>query len=158
MARKTLLIQTLLVQTLVVSCLAVARQGWENIQPAASCQHQTEALQGLLARNIPEKFRTYFELNVAEDCHQNTEQPYGSVHIVSRPWANGTNKIVIIGNSGVSVAFGLNHYLKYFTNSQITWNERRMSLEHPLPTADLAITSLDKFRSYLYFTKQCKIK
>eukprot|EP00092_Neocalanus_flemingeri_P012787 GFUD01013779.1.p1 GENE.GFUD01013779.1~~GFUD01013779.1.p1 ORF type:complete len:763 (+),score=138.05 GFUD01013779.1:22-2289(+) len=140
----------LLLQTLLaMPGLAMARQSWENIQPVESCQQQTEALQGLLARNIPEQFWAYFELSVAEDCHSNIEKPYGSVRIVSRPLEFGNNKIVIIGNSGVSAAFGLNHYLKYFANSQITWNERRFSLEHPLPAVDLAITSLDKFRYYL---------
>ena len=101
----------------------------------------------MLARNIPENFQTYFKLSVAEDCHlDNVEQSMGYVNIVSKPVKNGRNEIVIIGNSGVSAAFGLNHYLKYFTNSQITWNEQRMSLGHPLPEADLVITSLDKFR------------
>ena len=128
------------------SC-ALSRQGWENIQPAASCEDQTQALQGLLARNIPQHFQAYFKLRVADDCHSGSFQPSsGYVHIVSKPLGNGENEVVITGDSGVSTAFGLNHYLKYFTNSQITWDERRVMLEHPLPEADLVITSLDKFR------------
>ena len=129
---------------LAVLSLSRAKPGWENIQPSATCAEQTEALQGLLVRNIPDSFSHYFKLSVAENCKDEDSQQY--VNIISNPVQNGENEIVIIGNSGVSVAFGLNHYLKYFTNSQITWNERRMSLKHPLPEADLLLTSLDKFR------------
>ena len=121
------------------SC-TLSRQGWENIQPAASCEDQTRALQKLLARNIPQDFQAYFKLRVAEDCQSvSSQQSSGYVNIVSKPLGNGEN-------FGVSTAFGLNHYLKYFTNSQITWDERRFELEHPLPEADLVLMSLDKFR------------
>ena len=131
---------------LLLSGFVFAKQGWEKIQPAALCQEQTIALQGLLKRNIPQEFWFYFDLSVSEDCQVYSPSHYGSVHISSKRLTNGTNQILIIGNSGISVAFGLNHYLKYSANSQITWTERRVVLEHPLPEVDQKIISLDKFR------------
>ena len=113
--KQTVMTQTIHLRLQIIRLLIsfiLAKQGWENIQPAASCQDQTKALQGLLKRNIPQEFWFYFDLSVSEDCQLNSPKLYGSVNIISRPFTNGTNQIIINGNSGVSVAFGLNHYLK----------------------------------------------
>ena len=137
-----LLVRSLLLCALVSLC--VSRQGWENIHPAATCEEQTRALQGLLARNIPHDFLPYFVLSVVDTCQEDTALTY--VKIVSRQVEEGRREIVITGSDGVSTAFGLNYYLKYHTMSQITWTEHRLALNHPLPQADLSIRSLDKFR------------
>jgi len=123
-----------------------SKKGFETIRPQVSCCKQTEAVHNLMQRNIPKEFHPYFVLEVVEDCDAYIENHF--MRIQSHALETGLTIIEISGNSGVSVAYGLNYYLKYFTNSQITWDERRYSMNHPLQEVDLIIQSLDQFRYF----------
>lgn len=62
-------------------------------------------------------------------------------------------KIILRGNNGVSVASALNHYLKYYTNSSITWNGSNINVSYPLPVLSEKVrnTSPYKYRYYLNY-------
>ncbi len=63
-------------------------------------------------------------------------------------------KIVLRGNNGVSVASALNHYLKTYTNSHISWNGSTLNLPKKLP----AVTQKDRKVSpykYRYYLNYC---
>ncbi len=63
------------------------------------------------------------------------------------------DKIILRGNNGVSVASALNYYLKYYTNSSITWNGSNINVSYPLPvvTEKVRNTSPYKYRYYLNY-------
>lgn len=63
------------------------------------------------------------------------------------------NKIILRGNNGVSIASALNHYLKYYTHSSITWNGTNLNLSTPLPVLPEKIRNVSphKYRYYLNY-------
>ncbi|KAM9774055.1 alpha-N-acetylglucosaminidase [Syngnathus typhle] len=60
------------------------------------------------------------------------------------------NKIVVTGNTGVSVASGLYNYLKYFCNCHVSWSGDQLDLPRPLPKVSgvLRINTQHRFRYY----------
>uniref|UniRef100_A0A0B7BFH7 Alpha-N-acetylglucosaminidase n=1 Tax=Arion vulgaris TaxID=1028688 RepID=A0A0B7BFH7_9EUPU len=58
--------------------------------------------------------------------------------------------IQIVGTTGVAVAMGFYHYLKYYCNGQRTWAGQQTQLPPTLPviTSPIRITTNDKFRYY----------
>ena len=59
------------------------------------------------------------------------------------------NKVKIIGNSGVAVAWAFHHYLKYFCDCHISWETSQLSLPSPLPPVNTSLVSQDQHRSVL---------
>lgn len=67
-------------------------------------------VQGIVARNLGEKYKDWFTFSVG------AEKEYD--YFLLQDASDG--KIHITGNDGVSLATGLNHYLKYYCNVSIT--------------------------------------
>ena len=63
------------------------------------------------------------------------------------------SRIILRGNTGVSVGSALNHYLKKFTNSHISWNGNNLSLPVHLPPVKkkIRIISPHQYRYYLNY-------
>ncbi|BFY99944.1 hypothetical protein BsWGS_02985 [Bradybaena similaris] len=64
--------------------------------------------------------------------------------------STGDGKIKIVGTTGVAVAMGFYHYLKYYCNGQRTWAGQQTELPTTLPVINstVTITTNDKFRYY----------
>lgn len=62
-------------------------------------------------------------------------------------------KIVLRGNNGVSIASALNHYLKNYTHSSISWNGSNLKLPAVLPVVKqkIRIVSPHAYRYYLNY-------
>ena len=56
------------------------------------------------------------------------------------------DKIILRGNNGVSVASALNHYLKYYTNSSITWNGSNINVAYPLPVVPEKVRNTSPYK------------
>ena len=104
------------------------------------------AVQGLVERVLGKEAVTKFEFQViAAD--------YASGRDVFEVDFNGT-KPVLRGNTGVAIASGLNHYLKYWCNCSVTWGRNgtgdqvRLPSPLPLPTDTVRIVSPVKYRYY----------
>ncbi|MGV3539107.1 MAG: alpha-N-acetylglucosaminidase [Rufibacter sp.] len=63
-------------------------------------------------------------------------------------------KIVLRGNNGVSVASALNHYLKYYTHSSITWNGSNLNLSENLPVVPQKVRHASPYK-YRYYLNYC---
>lgn len=64
------------------------------------------------------------------------------------------NKIIIRGNSGVSMASGLNRYLEEFCRCQVSLNSIQLDLPDPLPPVKSKIRITNRFK-YRYFLNYC---
>ncbi|MCC9168428.1 alpha-N-acetylglucosaminidase [Pontibacter harenae] len=63
-------------------------------------------------------------------------------------------KIVLRGNNGISVASALNYYLKYYTNSSITWNGVNLNLADKLPEVPQKVRNVSPY-NYRYYLNYC---
>lgn len=70
-----------------------------------------EEVNGIIARRIGEQYKAWFELEVA---------PVGENGYDYFELSDSNGKVHIKGNDGVSLAMGVNHYLKYFCNVHIS--------------------------------------
>lgn len=77
---------------------------------ALTSQDTISEVQGIVARNLGEEYKDWFTFSVGEE----KEYDYFLLENAS------DGKIHITGNDGVSLATGLNHYLKYYCNVSIT--------------------------------------
>ena len=77
--------------------------------PAVSSQDTIEEVQGIVRRNLGDAFVDWFSFV------KGAEAAYDYYEIEDKD-----GKIQITGNDGVSMAMGLNYYLKYFCNVSIT--------------------------------------
>jgi alpha-N-acetylglucosaminidase len=54
-------------------------------------------------------------------------------------------KVYLKGSSGVAAAWGLNYYLRYFCNCQISWEyHKQLKIPNPLPNVYINIASQDR--------------
>jgi len=62
-------------------------------------------------------------------------------------------KLIVSGNNGVSLASGLNWYLKHYCRCQITYRDRQLNLPDPLPTIaeSVRIVSPHQYRYYFNY-------
>ncbi|MFC6996799.1 alpha-N-acetylglucosaminidase [Rufibacter roseus] len=63
-------------------------------------------------------------------------------------------KVVLRGNNGVSVASALNHYLKHYTHSSITWNGSNIVIPNPMPAVAQKVRSVSPYK-YRYYLNYC---
>jgi len=68
-----------------------------------------EEIYGIIDRQLGKKYRSWFQFKLTE------EKKYDYFEI-----KDNDGKIAVTGNNGVSLATGLNHYLKYFCNVNIS--------------------------------------
>ena len=67
---------------------------------------------------------------------------------------NVDDKIHIKGNSNIALASGLNWYLKYHTNSQISWDSERINIPKKFSALDSIIVKESPF-TYSYYLNYC---
>ena len=63
------------------------------------------------------------------------------------------NQIIIRGNNSISLSTGLNWYLKYYCNAQMSWcgNQQNLPVQLPLPTNKFRKIIEQKYRVYLNY-------
>jgi len=133
-----------------------ADQKWERIQTATPLQTQAEEASNLLKRILPNHHQ-FFKIIIAgaEFAPKNKDQ----VLLVSKPSSTvvpaGLLKeedatiLEVTANTGVAAIWGVNHYLKYFCNTHISWDTTRIEIPSPLPEVNLTLTTVEKFRYYM---------
>ncbi|AHM59799.1 alpha-N-acetylglucosaminidase [Flammeovirgaceae bacterium 311] len=102
----------------------------------------SKAVDALIRRVVPEHADNFVVEFIPEEGEKDVYE------IESRE-----GKIILRGNNGVSVASALNHYLKYYTNSSITWNGSNLNIPNPMPEVPEKVrkTSPYKYRYYLNY-------
>ena len=55
-------------------------------------------------------------------------------------------RVHVEGSSGVAVAWGLHHYLKYHCRAHVSWETSQLRLASPLPQANFNLTANDLYR------------
>lgn len=65
-----------------------------------------------------------------------------------------SDKIILRGNNGISIASALNYYLKYYAHCDISWNGINLNLPHPLPIVPQKIRQLSPYK-YRYYFNYC---
>jgi alpha-N-acetylglucosaminidase len=58
------------------------------------------------------------------------------------------------GTTGVATAWGVQHYLKYWCNADVSWSGDQLNLTHPLPPVDGTVTVNSPHR-YRYYQNVC---
>ncbi|CAG0926270.1 unnamed protein product, partial [Notodromas monacha] len=86
---------------------------------------------GLVLRVVP-KLAKYFNVTVVP------QEGGGEYFKVLK--ADGEDQAVVTGSSGVACAWGLNHYLKHFCGTHLSWNFGVENVfEGDLPPVDILI-------------------
>lgn len=118
---------------------------WEahlkRLTPSSSSQVQADAVMGLIRRLLPDRAGD-FVVTVDPSIGPQDKDTF----MVTSPGANAT--VDLVGTSGVAAASGLLHYLKYFCNAHVSWEADQLGLPDDLPTAQVKVTSVDRFRYY----------
>ncbi len=104
-------------------------KGRYDIQKTYTVFDTVDALQGLVSRVLGEKYIPWFNFVIEA-------RGEGDYYTLSE--ANG--KIKITANNGVSAATGLNHYLKYFCNVQVTQQTKQVQMPEAMPRIAEAVT------------------
>ncbi len=97
-------------------------KGLYDIKKTYTAADTVEALQGLVTRVLGKEYVAWFDFVIEETNN-------GDRYTLSE--ANG--KICITANCGVSAAMGLNHYLKYFCNVQVTQQTTQVKMPSKMP-------------------------
>ncbi|WP_461815625.1 alpha-N-acetylglucosaminidase TIM-barrel domain-containing protein [Faecalimonas sp.] len=82
--------------------------GTEKVTP----EQTYEEVRGIIERRLGAKYKAWFDLKLQENPNK-TGYDYFEL-------SDNNGKVQITGNDGVSLAMGLNHYLKYFCNVNIS--------------------------------------
>ena len=122
----------LLIFMLLLSC-SKADQKWEKIQTSSSSEIQEQEADDLLQRLLPDHYQLFTIKVLRQDfAPKNRDR----VTLISQDLLSndiyeqhsGTNEeINVFANTGVAAIWGINHYLKYFCNSHVSWD---LSLIH----------------------------
>lgn len=64
------------------------------------------------------------------------------------------DKIVLRGNNGVAIASALYHYIRNFTQGQITWNGTNLELPKSLPAVTIPVRKTSPYE-YRYYLNYC---
>ncbi|MBF9255703.1 alpha-N-acetylglucosaminidase [Pontibacter sp. 172403-2] len=139
----------LLALSLLVASCAVRPEHSNSVvntgTTAAVSQDQAdkEPVYALIKRVVPEQAESF----VVEFIPKAGENDVYEVESVD-------SRIVLRGNNGVSVASALNHYLKYYTNSSITWNGINLNLTDKLPVVPQKVRHVSPYK-YRYYLNYC---
>ncbi len=63
-------------------------------------------------------------------------------------------RIILRGNNGISIGAALNHYLRFFCHSLITWNGVNLHLPEVLPSVNKKIRKISPYQ-YRYYLNYC---
>lgn len=97
-------------------------KGRYDIKKTYNVFDTVEALQGLVTRTLGVEYVSWFNFVIEEDGQ-------GDHFTLSQ----AADKIRIAANCGVSAAMGLNHYLKYFCNVQVTQQTKQVKMPDKMP-------------------------
>jgi alpha-N-acetylglucosaminidase len=98
---------------------------------------QIEAVQGLISRLLPQHTQL-FQLSIITS----------NIDVFELESTNNT--ITLRGNNGVSLASALHHYLKFYCNSQISWEADHINIPDPAPKVPkIHIETPNKYRYYM---------
>lgn len=112
------------------------------IKPSTSKHIQEQTVKNLIAKLLPQvtqKFNITVNSSIAGDS-PDAFQLYSN-----------DKQIFITGSSGVAVAYGFHHYLKYYCKMHISWNGNQLRLPQILPkfSQKIHVQINQKFRYYL---------
>ncbi|CAG5128887.1 unnamed protein product [Candidula unifasciata] len=132
---------------LLVACLPLVAADMafahlKNLKAKTSPAVQEQASRDLIARLIKER-ASDFDVHVNESVGPADRDTF-------QLSSTADEKIRIVGTTGVAVAMGFYHYLKYYCNGQRTWAGQQTELPPTLPVINstVTITTNDKFRYY----------
>lgn len=109
----------------------------------AQPQQPQVAAAGLVKRLLPNHAKSFLLETIPSD-------PGGDVFEIE----SKDGQIVLRGNNGVSLASGLNWYLKYYCQAHVSWCGSQLNLPSPLPTLPGKIRHVSPFR-YRYCFNYC---
>ena len=104
-------------------------KGNYRIEDTYTKEDTVEALQGLVTRILGGQYVDWFVFEVAESPN---EYDYFEI-------SNAGGKIKIKGNSGVAIASGLNHYLKYYCNVNVSQQTKQVNMPATAPAVEKTI-------------------
>ena len=113
--------------------LSNADQKWEKVKSATPLDSQEQEAINLLRRILPNHHHL-FDISVKGSRfspHNRDQVTLMTRNIISNEVHifNNTNNLRILkvtANTGVAAVWGINHYLKYYCNSHISWDTRRI--------------------------------
>ena len=124
--------QTLYLILFIIFAVANANQKWENIQTSTPLDIQTKEAEKLIQRLLPDH-SNLISIKILGPSFAPKNQDKVSLiteNISSNDIAhfNSSSKKIlnVTANTGVAAIWGINHYLKYFCNSHISWDTTRI--------------------------------
>ncbi len=133
---KTRVIQ---ISTLVIACL----HGGLSAQTAPMVTDAPQAAQALLVRLLPDHADQFSFEEIPGEAGRDVFE------IATRD-----GKVVIRGNTGVSMAMGLNWYLKHHCHCHVSWYGDQLTLPDPLPSVDSKVRMVS-WAQHRYFLNYC---
>lgn len=125
--------------TVLILLSGFARPSWAAPDGGAGLA----AAGALIARVLPEDAAAFRIESLPSDAGRDVFEVEGS-----------GGKIVLRGNSGVSIASALNCYLKEIARCDLTWCGSNLALPHPLPGVPSRIRRVSPYR-YRYYLNYC---
>eukprot|EP00762_Andalucia_godoyi_P000935 ANDGO_03742.mRNA.1 Alpha-N-acetylglucosaminidase len=95
----------------LIACVLV----FTSLSACIFADEQVDAVAGLIARRLPAGVQQKIQLQRVEDA------TVADFFVISTSGSSPNTVLHIKGSSGVALATGLNWYLKYFCNIQISW-------------------------------------
>lgn len=106
------------------------------------------ALEGLVTRILGNEYVDWFTFSITDNAAANGKDYY-------RISDGADGKILIEGNEGVSIAAGLNYYLKYFCNVHISQQTKQVNMPESIPAVGSPILTVSPYEiryAYNYCT------
>uniref|UniRef100_A0A1B6CZE1 Alpha-N-acetylglucosaminidase n=3 Tax=Clastoptera arizonana TaxID=38151 RepID=A0A1B6CZE1_9HEMI len=113
----------------------------DNVKVKTRPVIQQHAVKDLVERLLGEK-SSYFDVKV-QSVTDSSQKDYFKITKYE-----SNNTVQIIGSSGVAVAWGFHHYLKYYCKCHVSWEADQLNLPEILPAVNLSIVANDRFRYY----------
>ncbi len=130
---------------MIATCLVLLTFGGIATADDAPTRDAAGAAEDLLERLLPERTDDFsFEAIPAD------EGPADGSHDVFEIEARN-GRVVIRGNTGVSMATGLNWYLKHHCDCHVSWYGNQLRLPDPLPAVKARQTAWAKHRYFLNY-------
>ena len=115
-----------------VFSFAKAEQKWENIQTSTPADIQEIEATKLIHRLLPE-YSNLINVKILGPSFAPKNQDRVSI-ITEKVTSNDIDQsnvlnekiLTVTANTGVAAIWGINHYLKYFCNSHISWDTTRI--------------------------------
>ncbi|MFB9863608.1 alpha-N-acetylglucosaminidase [Rufibacter immobilis] len=129
---------------IITLCLCGWQASAAGTSPTAPDKEvQTKATLALIKRVVP-KHANQFEIAfIPKEGNNDVFEVEGN-----------KGKIILRGNNGISVASALNHYLKTYTNSHISWNGSNLKLPKKLPAVTQKERKVTPYK-YRYYLNYC---